>query len=194
VAFLLAQVEGCKDISLTHLPRPPVPPSPPFLEIRLPLVLVCKATLSAKGSMWLLGFGGACFASAAVRFLQTALVTLSAEYVSLPGGTFCSAFTDMTIIARANMVATSSDSSVFSSISRATLSDGTLQLLRRARSALALNAQNAPVLWKEARKAARADKKRWVHQLLEQDHTPHKRNLWLTVHQQKKGFRHGVHA
>lgn len=74
------------------------------------------------------------------------------------------------------------------------ITEGTLQLLRQARSALALNAQNAPVLWKEARKAARADKKRWVHQLLEQDHTPHKRNLWLTVRQQKKGFRHGVHA
>ena len=68
------------------------------------------------------------------------------------------------------------------------ITEGTLQLLRQARSALALNAQNAPVLWKEARKAARADKKRWVHQLLEQDHTPHKRNLWLTVRQQTKGF------
>ena len=68
------------------------------------------------------------------------------------------------------------------------ITQSTLDLITQARRAHQLNSPESSHLWKQAKKAARADKKHWIQHLMETDNSPYKRNLWLTVKTQKKGF------
>ena len=68
------------------------------------------------------------------------------------------------------------------------ISANTLQLLTSARTLLAVDDPAANDKLKEAKKAARQDKIKWIHQQLEGDGTHNNRNMWQLARRQRKGF------
>ena len=68
------------------------------------------------------------------------------------------------------------------------ISANTLQLLTSARSLLAIDDPAANAKLKEAKKAARHDKLKWIHQQLASDSTHNNRNMWQVARRQRKGF------
>ena len=68
------------------------------------------------------------------------------------------------------------------------ISANTLQLLTSARSLLAIDDPAANAKLKEAKKAARHDKLKRIHQQLASDSTHNNRNMWQVARRQRKGF------
>ena len=69
------------------------------------------------------------------------------------------------------------------------ISEDTLQLLADARTAEADHAADAKTKKNQAKRSARKDKIRWVHDQLTQDLTGSHSTVWKTLRNQKRGFR-----
>ena len=67
------------------------------------------------------------------------------------------------------------------------ITDNTLTLLDRARRAEATQSQDTKTLRNQAKRAARKDRIKWIHDQLQEDPSAH-RSAWTTIKNQKKGF------
>ena len=68
------------------------------------------------------------------------------------------------------------------------ISETTLQALSEARTAEALQEQNAQQLRNKAKRLARKDRVNWVHSSLMEDTSQEKQQMWNVIRRQKKGF------
>ena len=68
------------------------------------------------------------------------------------------------------------------------ITEFTLDLLAKARTAESNQDHNAKLLRNQAKRAARKDRIKWIHDRLVNDPDPNQKTMWSTVKSQKKGF------